>query len=73
MYWTYNDVCFFFVSVSKILDSMNASILEIGIFSDRKVNQVGVFRWSKFKIPSSFRRRRAKLPTNDEKPLKMGF
>jgi len=63
MYWVYNNVCvFFFLSVGNILGSKHASIFEISIFSDRKVNLVGTFR-----------KRRKKLPRNYEKPLKMGF
>jgi len=64
---------FFFLSVSKILDSKHALIYEISIFSDKKMNLVGTFRRSKLKILSSFRKRREKLPTNYEKALKMGF
>jgi len=37
------------------------------------VNLVGTLGRSKMKIPRRFRKRREKLPTNNEKPLKIGF
>jgi len=64
---------FFFLSVSNVSDGKRASIFEISIFADRKVNPVGTFGRSKLKTPSSFRKRGEKLPRNYGKPLKMGF
>jgi len=67
-------MCVFFLSVSNILDSKHAaSIFEISIFSDRKVNLVMTFGRSKLKILSSSRKHREKLPTNYEKLLKKVF
>jgi len=59
-----------FYILYTLVDSKHASIFEISIFSDRKMNLVGTFGRSKLKIPRSFRKRREKLPTNYEKPLR---
>jgi len=54
MYCFYNEMCL------SATFSRHASNLEISIFSGRKVNLVSTFGRSKFKIPSSFRKRREK-------------
>jgi len=65
--WFHNEVCFFiiiFVSVFTINIQNNASIFNFSILLNGKVNIVGAFRSSNFKIPNSFQNCREKQHIN---------
>ena len=53
-------MCVFFVSVYTISSRNNASIFDCSSVSNRKMNLIGALGRSKFKIPSSFKKRREK-------------
>jgi len=55
--------------VSDILDSRHASIFEISIFSDRKVNVIGTFGRSTLKILSDFGKLREKQNKRERKMI----